>query len=143
MGPQGDLVSDRETNRNTVSDFGEVGAADVHTRKPAHMSRLWVCSKPPTSRWGLREDTATGRRTRKRKQTTCLEQGISQSNQLEPVLGRHKVGSCTYTSLCSGYHCHSGPEGLCQLSRAGLGPGDLTKAEVTGGDRKGCCTDGE
>lgn len=76
----------------------------------------------------------SNRRTRKRKQTTCLEQGISQSNQLELVLGRHKVGSCTYTSLCSGYHCHSGPEGPYQLSRAGLGPGDLTKAEVTGRD---------
>lgn len=125
MWSQGDLGSDRDTNRNRVGDFGEVGAADVHTRSPAHVSHLWVCSKP--SRWGLREDTAN-RRTRKRKQTTCLEQGISQSNQLEPVLGRHKVGSCAYTSLCSGCHCHSVLRVFARLSRAGLGPGELTQS---------------
>lgn len=67
MWSQGDLGSDRDTNRDRVSDFGEVGAADVHTRNPAHMSHLWVCSKPPTSRWGLREDTATGERGRGNK----------------------------------------------------------------------------
>lgn len=70
----------------------------------------------------------SNRRTRKRKQTSCLEQGISQSNQLEPVLGRHKVGSWAYTSLCSGCHCHSVLRVFARLSRAGLGPGELTQS---------------